>query len=203
MSLPWPGFWGEVPEEDREPLRAALNRLLSHGAILGDEGGGRELYQLVRDRYRKQVAEHLAPFGLAVVVHPEPFLIIQAEPQPGECKLLASFDQQETLLALVLWRMYDEALAGPPGGAVTFTLNAIWTKWRVYFPAVEAPTPHGLDEALTTLKRKCFVRQVGTADPQKAGDTRIEVLPTLTRAIGFADAADWQNFVSTDLAPGA
>jgi hypothetical protein len=103
--LPWPRFWSHISESDRQPLRDVLSELLRHGVILGDEGSGRDLYRLVRDHLLADVKEYFAPLGLNIVVLDEPPLV-QAQPVPDECDLLAQFTQQETLLALVLWRMY-------------------------------------------------------------------------------------------------
>ena len=193
MTLPWPKFWAHVPEADRAPLREALADLLRYGSILGDEGSGRDLYRLVRDRCRSEVEEYLAPLGLRVIVHEEPRPIIQAEPVPDECGLLARFMQQETIFALVLWRMYDEALTASRSQAILFTANEVWLKWQVFFPKVEPPTLSAMKEALVRLRRKRFVRFTDGDDPARPGDALIEVLPSLVRAIDFEGIAEWQT----------
>lgn len=192
MTLPWPKFWAHIPDADREPLREALAELLRYGSILGDEGSGRDRYRLVRDRCRSEVEEYLAPLGLRVIIHEEPHPIIQAEPLPDECSLLARFTTQETIFALVLWRMYDEALTTSRSQAILFTANEVWLKWQVFFPKVEPPTVSAMKDTLARLRRKRFVRFTDTDDPTRPGDALIEVLPSMVRAIDFDGIAEWQ-----------
>ena len=190
-TLPWPKFWSHIDEADRQPLRDVLAALLRHGVILGDEGSGRDLFRLVRDHLRPEVEEYLAPLGLRVILLDDPPLI-QAQPLPEECDLLEKFTQQETLLALVLWRMYDEALITSTTKAVLLTANELWLKWKVIFDRIEPPTHSALKEALTRLRRKRLVRFTDAEDPTRPGDAIIEILPTLPRAIDFGGLEEWQ-----------
>jgi hypothetical protein len=190
-TLPWPKFWSHVEEDDRQPLRDILSELLSHGVILGDEGSGRDMFRLVRDHLRDEVEQYFAPLGVRVVVIEEPPLV-QAQPIPDECDLLAQFTQQETLLALVLWRMYDEALITSHARAVLFTTNNLWMRWQVIFDRIEPPTPSALKDALARLRRKRLIRFIDAGDPTRPGEALIEVLPTLPRAIDFAGLEEWQ-----------
>jgi hypothetical protein len=190
-TLPWPKFWTHVAEADRQPLRDVLSGLLRHGVILGDEGSGRDLFRLVRDHLRAEVEEYLAPLGLRVVILDDP-PILQAQPVPEECDLLAQFTQQETLLALVLWRMYDEALIASRTRAVLFSANDVWLKWQVIFDRIEPPTLSALKEALARLRRKRLIRYTDAEDPTRPGDAIIEILPTLPRVIDFAGLEEWQ-----------
>ena len=193
MSLPWPSFWDYVQdEEDRAALRVVLTELLSQGSILGDGGRSRELYRLVRERYSREVGEYLAPLGLKLVFYEEPYPIMLAEPQPDECRLLARFDKQESIFALVLWRLYDEAFMQARSKAVLFDTNTVWKKWQVYFPKVEPPTGPMMRKLLATLRRKNFVRTADAGDPAHPDELTIEVLPTLARAIDFDGIAEWQ-----------
>lgn len=192
MTLPWPKFWAHVPESDRAPLRDALADLLRYGAILGDEGSGRDHYRLVRDRCRSEVEEYLSPLGLKLVLHEEPRPLIQAEPVPDECGLLVRFTQDETIFALVLWRMHDELLVTSRTHPIIFTSNDVWLKWQVFFPKIEPPTPNAMKESLKRLRQKRFVRFTDADDPLKPGEALIEVLPSLVRAIDFNGIEEWQ-----------
>jgi hypothetical protein len=189
-TLPWPKFWAHIVEADRQPLRDVVSGLLRHGVILGDEGSGRDFFRLVRDHLRTEVEEYLAPLGLRVVILDDPPLI-QAQPVPEECDLLVQFTKQETLLALVLWRLYDEALIASRTKAVLLTTTDLWLKWQVIFDRIEPPTPSSMKEALTRLRRKRLVRFTDAEDPTCPGDAVIEILPTLPRAIDFTGLEEW------------
>lgn len=190
-TLPWPKFWTNVPEADRQPLREVLAELLRHGVVLGDEGSGRDLFRLVRDYRRTEVEEYFAPLGLRLVVLDDPPLL-QVQPVPDECDLLTQFTQQETLLALVLWRMYDEALVTSRTKAVLFSANDLWLKWKVFFNRIEPPSLSGLKDSLMRLRRKRLIRFTEGDDPTRPGDAMIEVLPTLPRTIDFSGLEEWQ-----------
>lgn len=194
-TLPWPAFWLHIPEADRQPLRDALSELLRHGVILGDEGSGRDLFRLVRDRWKSEVSDYFAPLGIRIVLLDEPPLV-QAQPVAGECDLLAQFTQQETLLALVLWRMYDEALVTTRTKAVLLTANNLWMEWKVIFERIEPPSLSALKESLARLRRKRLIRFTDADDPTRPGDALIEVLPTLPRAIDFQGLTEWQERVA-------
>jgi hypothetical protein len=188
-TLPWPYFWSAIPEVDRQPIRDVLSELLRHGVILGDEGSGRDLFRLVRDQYENEVQAYLAPLGLRLIVLSDPPLL-QVQPVPDECDLVAQFTQQETLLALVLWRHYDDALARTK--AVLLTANELFTKCKAIFDRIEAPSPNALRESLGRLRRKRLIRLTEANDPTKPGDALIEILPTLHRTIDFASLEEWQ-----------
>ena len=66
--LPWPEFWNHVPEADRQPLRECIADLLRTGAILGDEGSGRELFLLARDNYFSELSAWFAVLNIELVV---------------------------------------------------------------------------------------------------------------------------------------
>lgn len=190
-ALPWPKFWSHVPESDRQGLREVLGELLRHGVILGDESSGRDRYQLVRDYLREEVAEYLAPLGLRLIVVDDP-PIIQARPVPEECDLIRMFTREETLIALVLWLMYDEALIAGRSKVVLVSADDLAKKWAVIFPRIEGPSIWAMKEALKRLKQKRLVRTTDAEDPTKAGDLMIEILPTLRHAIDFDGLEEWQ-----------
>ncbi len=190
-TLPWPKFWDHIAETDRQPLCDVLASLLRHGVILGDEGSGRDLFRLVRDYLRKEVEDYFSPLGLRIVVLDDPPLI-QAQPIPEECDLLTQFTQQETLIALVLWRIYDEELVTSRTKAVLISVNELWLKWQVIFDRIESPSLSALKESLTRLRRKRLIRVTDADDPTRPGDAIIEILPTLPRVIDFAGLEEWQ-----------
>jgi len=191
-TLPWPYFWPNIPDTDRQPLRDVLSELLRHGVILGDEGSGRDLFRLVRDHYTKEVEAYFAPLGLRLIVLPDPPLL-QVQPVPGECDLLTQFTQQETLIALVLWRLYDDALVTTRTKGVVLTANDLFTQCKVIFDRIDAPSPSALRESLGRLRRKRLIRLTEGSDPTKPADAVIEILPTLHRTIDFASLEEWQT----------
>ncbi|MGC4015113.1 MAG: DUF4194 domain-containing protein [Luteolibacter sp.] len=194
-TLPWPKFWSHVAEADRQPLREALADLLRYGVILGDEGSGRDMVRLVRDHLRAEVEEYLSPLGFRLLVLEDPPLI-QAQPIPDECDLLGQFTQQETLFALVLWRLYDEALVTSRTKTVLLSANDLWLKWKVIFDRIEPPSLSAMKDSLARLRRKRLIRFTEANDPTKPGDALIEVLPSLTRVIDFAGLEEWQGRAS-------
>ena len=191
-TLPWPYFWPDIPEDDHQPLRDVLSELLRHGVILGDEGSGRDLFRLVRDDYEKEVRAYFAPLGLRLVVLHDPPLL-QVQPVPDECDLIVQFTQQETLVALALWRIYDDALMTTRTKGVVLTANDLFTKCKVMFDRIEPPSHSALRASIVRLKRKRLVRITEANDPTKPGDVVIEILPTLHRTIDFAGLEEWQN----------
>jgi hypothetical protein len=191
-TLPWPTFWAHIPETDHQPLRDVLSELLRHGVILGDEGSGRDLYRLVRDHYKLEVQSYFAPVGLRLIVVPDPPLL-QVQPVPDECDLVARFTQQETLLALVLWRFYDETQTTNHTKAVLLTANDLWLKCKVVFDRIEPPSPSALRAALARLRRKRLVRFSAVDDSTNTDNILIEVLPTLHRTIDFGSLEEWQK----------
>lgn len=189
-ALPWPRFWSHVEENYRQPLRDALSELLRHGVILGDEGSGRDLYRLVRDQFPDEIAEYFAPLGLRIVTLLDPPLI-QAQPIPEECDLVAQFTQQETLLALVLWRIYDEGLITGRSKTILISANDLWQKWRVIFDNIHPPSMSAVKDSLARLRRKRLVRYTDAQDPAQPGDATIEILPTLPRVVDFSGLEEW------------
>lgn len=194
MSLPWPTFWSDVPEDDRPAIKEAVAELLSTGVLLGDEGRARELYLVARE-YQRQIAEYLAVVELDLVPDPDR-PIFQARPTAGECALIATFSKDETLLVLVLWRIYDEERMARPTQSVVFTANHLYARLKLYFEHIEQPTETHLERMLAKLRRKKLIRFHRHEDPQLFGESGIEILPTLPRVIPFEDATAWEQQVA-------
>jgi hypothetical protein len=189
--LPWPQFWNHIPEADRQGIRECIADLLKTGAILGDEGGGRELFLLARDQYFRELNSWFAVLNIELIVDSER-PILQARPVPGECELVATFSKEETLVVLSLWRIWDEAMSEKPAAGVVLTANEFWLKLRLFFDKIEPPTESNLDRMLTKLRRKRLIRYQRHDDANRFGDSLIEVLPTLPRAIPFNDLEAWE-----------
>lgn len=189
--LPWPEFWNHVPEADRQPLRDCISDLLRAGAILGDEGAGRELFLLARDNYFSELSAWFAILNIELVVDSER-PILQARPIPGECELVATFSKEETLVVLSLWRIWDETMIEKPTAAVVLSANDLWLKLRLFFDKVEPPSESNLDRILAKLRRKRLIRYQRDDTNSHFGESLIEVLPTLPRAIPFSDVEAWE-----------
>lgn len=124
MSDPhWPRFWSDVPEDDRPALREILAELIGRGTLLGSSGAGRDYFLLARDHYQEHLKDYLAPLGLELIIDDD-FFILQARPRPEACHLLAQFTKDETLLLLVLWRVWDiQATPTGKGEGAAISLN--------------------------------------------------------------------------------
>ena len=189
--LPWPEFWNHIPDADRQPLRECVADLLKTGAILGDEGAGRELFLLARDQYFSELSAWFAVLNIELVVDSER-PILQARPVPGDCELVATFTKEETLIVLSLWRIWDEAMSEKPTAGVVLTTNDVWLKLRLFFDKIEPPTESNLDRILAKLRRKRLIRYQRHEDANRFGESLVEVLPTLPRAIPFQDLEAWE-----------
>lgn len=190
-NIPWPSFWEHVPEADRAALGDVLSELLATGVLLGSEGRGRSLYLLARD-YSREIADYLAPLHLEYVEDPENSLL-QARPVPGECGLTARFSKAETLVLLVLWRIYDDIRLNRITPVALTTAQEVFDKWRLFFEQIEPPAESQLDRILARLRRLRLVRLQPKSEVERFGDLRIEILPTLPRVIPFENEAAWQQ----------
>ncbi len=190
-SLPWPSFWEHVPESDRAALGEILTELLATGVLLGSEGRGRSLYLLARD-YSREIADYLAPLHLEYLEDPENS-ILQARPVPGECGLTARFSKAETLVLLVLWRIYDDIRLNQITPVVLTTAQAVFDKWRLFFEQIEPPAESQLDRILSRFRRLRLLRLQTKSEVERFGDLSIEILPTLPRVIPFENEAAWQQ----------
>lgn len=186
----WPGFWPEVPETDRAPIREILAELLGRGTLLGTEGSGRDLFFLARDHYQSHLTDYLAPLGLELVVDDD-FCLLQARPRPETCMLLGQFSKDETLLLLVLWRAWDDHRSSQLAQSVVITVDDLWQRFRATFESIEPPGETHLEQVMARLKRHRLIR-TNKPDPGAAfGDTLVEILPSLPRVIPFDAIEDW------------
>jgi len=182
----WPSFWPDVPEDDRPMLREILAELLGRGTLLGSGGAGRDLFLLARDHYQNHLKDYLAPLGLELLIDDD-FSLLQARPRPEACHLLAQFTKDETLLLLVLWRVWDDHRSNLAASAVILTVDELWTRFRNTFDKIDPPEKTHLESLLGRLKRLRLIRTHKPDGAQQLGDTLIEVLPSLPRVIPFDD----------------
>ncbi len=185
----WPAFWLHIPEADRPAITEILGDLLGSGVLFGDAGRDLHLFQLAR-RYQSELAEYLAPLGLELFPDPDR-PILQARPVPGVCPLTARFSKDETLVVLTLWRIYDDHRMSQSSEGVLLTANELDARLRLYFENIDPPTSSHLERILARLRRKRLIRFESNAE--RPGDSAIEVLPTLARAIPFESAAEWEQ----------
>jgi len=188
-SLPWPSFWEHIPEADRDVLSDVLTELLATGVLLGTEGRGRTQYLTARD-YRREIAEYLAPLHLDLIEDPENSLL-QARPIPGECGLTARFSKAESLLLLVLWRIYDDIRQSRVTPIVLTSAREVFEKWRLYFERIEAPSEPQLERILSRFRRLRLIRLQSKSEVENFSDLGVEILPTLPRVIPFENEAAW------------
>lgn len=191
MPLPWPSFWQHIREDDRAALSDILADLLAHGALIGDAGRNHDLYLLARE-YQREIGEYLAPLHLELVPDPDR-PIFQVRPVPADCRLMARFNKAETLVVLTLWRIYHDARMENVSDVVVLPVNVLWQRLRLYFETVAPPTEGLLREMLSKLRDRRWVRVKWENDPARFGDTQVEILPTLQRAIPFENAAAWDQ----------
>jgi hypothetical protein len=93
---------------------------------------------------------------------------------------------------LTLWRIYDELRLEQATEAIVITANDLDGRLKLYFENITLPTEGHLERMLTKLRQRRFIRF--RADELKFGDSRIEILPTLARAIPFDSPADWSEY---------
>ncbi len=190
----WPSFWADVPVEDRAAMRDILAELLKRGVLIGDSGSGRELFLLARDHHRFRIEDYLAPLGLELIVDDEA-LLLQARPRSEACQLLGSFNKDETLILLTLWRVWDESQTANGNAVVLLKLDELWEKLRVYFDRIEPPERPQIEATLVKLRRHRLVRTQKPDGATNVGETLIEVLPSLARVIPFDSIEQWASRV--------
>lgn len=192
----WPRFWSDVPESDRAPMREVLAELLGRGVLLGDEGGGRDLFLLARDHYRTHLEDYLAPLALELIVDDE-HSILQARPRTESCLLLGRFDKDETLVLLALWRLYDDERGNGLQEAVVITVDGLWAALKVHFDKIEPPEKSHIETLLARFRRHRLIRTAKPEGMTQLGEMQIEILPSLARAIPFESIEAWQSRVDT------
>lgn len=194
MNLPWPSFWQHVPEPDRPALRDALAELLSTGVLLGEDGRAREIFLTARD-YLRELGEYLAVLNLDVLADPDR-PILQARPIAGECGLTAKFTKDETLLILVLWRLYHDTRMSRAVDAVVVSADEIFQALKLTFQHIDPPNPSHLERLLARCRSRRLVRFQRHEDPERFGESPVEILPTLPRVIPFENLASWEQTVT-------
>lgn len=191
MSATWPDFWQHIPDEDRGAISDILTTLLSSGVLLGEEGCGRQLYQTAR-QFEKEISDYLAPLHIQLLLDPDR-PILQARPVAGDCGLTGRFSKAETLVVLVLWRIYDEKRLTETSAAVIIPVEEIFQRLKLYFENIEPPSSGQLERILQKLKSLNLIRTQSRQDVQKFGETLLEILPTLPRVIPFEHAEAWEQ----------
>ncbi len=191
MTPSWPSFWAHIPQADRAAVSEILGDLLGTGVIFGDAGRDRQLFELAR-LYRAELAEYLAPLGIELFQDPDRPLF-QARPIPGECPLTTRFSKDETLVVLTLWRIYDDHRMMQTSDTAMLTANDLDARLRLYFEKIVPPTPAHLERILSKLRRKRLIRYQSNDD--RPGESGIEILPTLARAIPF-EGTEWEEQVA-------
>lgn len=199
MTPTWPKFWEHIPEADRPAVREILTDLLATGVLFGDAGRERELFQTAR-KYEQELAEYLSLLNLTLFPDPDR-PILQARPVPGECGLTARFTKDETLVVLTLWRIHDDAIMERPTSVVTLSADELFAKLRLYFEHIEPPTPTHLDRILGKLRARRLIRF--QTNDERFGESRLEILPTLARAIPFERPEEWAQSVALFQQPAA
>lgn len=193
MSDPhWPRFWPDVTEEDRPAIREILAELLGRGTLLGGSGSGRDHFLLARDHYRGHLSDYLAPLGLELIIDDD-FSLLQARPRPEACHLLSQFTKDETLVLLVLWRVWDDHRTNEAASAVILTVDELWTRFRNTFDKIDPPEKTHLDALLGRMKRHRLIRTHKPEGALQLGETLIEVLPSLPRVIPFDSLEAWTS----------
>ena len=175
-----------LPEQDKARLSEALQELLSHGSIIGLEGGRSALYQWCRQNF-EWLREAAGLVGLDVsLLHEE--RLVQALPRVASLRL--SLRQDATLVWLALWYAGDVRWRDE-GEAQAFLsvseLNALLKDQLL--PDAVGLLPRGrLQQILRQAARFNLIR-FSLADPFE--ESGIEVLPTIRRVIPFRDLAAW------------
>jgi hypothetical protein len=187
MTPQWPTFWAHIPEADRPAVREVLTDLLATGVLFGESGRERELFQTAR-KYEQELADYLSLLNLTLFPDPDR-PILQARPIPGECGLTARFTKDETLVVLTLWRIYDDAIMERPTNIVTLSADDLFAKLKLYFEHIELPAPTHLERILAKLRSRRLIRF--QPSDEQFGDSRLEILPTLARAIPFERSEEW------------
>jgi len=190
MTLPWPSFWQNIPESERDALSDVLTELLSAGAIIGDTGRDRERF-LTTHQYQQSISEYFAPLHLELVSDPDR-PIYQLLPIPGECGLLARFSKAETLLIFTLWRIQHDVRMNTITPTVIVTVKDIWNHLKIYFENIAPPSASLMETMLNKLQTRRFIRIQRADDNATFEDTQVEILPTLSRAIPFENLAAWE-----------
>jgi hypothetical protein len=87
---------------------------------------------------------------------------------------------------------YDARLEGPVE-TVVVTANSVFAKLKLYFEHIEPPKDSHLERLFARLRSRRLIRFRAHEDPQRFGESLVEILPTLQRVIPFENAEAWQQ----------
>ena len=178
------------PREEDEPLLVdALQRLLKRGGIPGWKHSG-EAYRTYRwayDNLEQLNALLTVCFRLKAIADTSA-QFIQALPQEG-CPYLKKFTEFETLLAISLWKIFDEHQRETDKLVVDITADELRQRLNVFFNDPKITTS-SIREQLKSLKRFYLV-EMEERDP--FGESIIRINPAIARVINFANVEEWQR----------
>jgi hypothetical protein len=92
-------------------------------------------------------------------------------------------------VVLTLWRLYDDARMEGPAETVVISANDLYARLKLYFEHIEPPAETHLERILAKLRSKRLIRF--QKNEERFGESRLEILPTLSRAIPFERAEEW------------
>lgn len=171
-------------DEDREPLREAAHRLLSHGSILREEH--RDLYDWCLNR-APLIDEWALLLGLKPVWLREERMLVALPESPG---LLRKLRLDETVVTLALWYDFHTEVSERGAGTseVGFSVRDFNERLANKFNQLKLPSESRMREILRLLDRKNLVRLTGSDDLATA---TVRVLPTIRFVIPFQNLEDW------------
>ena len=76
-----------------------------------------------------------------------------------------------------------------PTNVVTLSADDLFAKLKLYFEHIEPPAPTHLERILVKLRSRRLIRF--QPDAERFGESRLEILPTLARAIPFERPEEW------------
>lgn len=177
----------ELSDDEQEQAREVLQRLLSRGAILREEG--RDLYDWAcLHRVRLDAVASL--IGLKLQWELDSRLIVGI---PQSSRLLRRLKQDETLVALALWYDFDRAVKdeGKAPDEVIITVRDFNQQLDAKFKNLKLPPETRLGEILHLLDRKSLVRLENTT--ASLANATIRILPTIRFVIPFQDIEEWNR----------
>lgn len=177
----------ELSDDEQAQAREVLQRLLSRGAILREEG--RDLYDWACI-HRARLDAVASLIGLKLQWEHDSRLIVGI---PQSSRLLRRLKQDETLVTLALWYDFDRAVKdeGKAPDEVMMTVREFNQQLEAKFKNLKLPPETRLGEILRLLDRKGLVR-LENAVPSLANAT-IRILPTIRFIIPFQDIEDWNR----------
>lgn len=179
----------QLDEDDRERLREASHRLLSHGSILREEH--RDLHDWCQNRI-SLVEEWGAILGLKIVWLREERIIVALPEAPG---LLRRLRLDETVVTLALWYDFHSEVSERGAGTseVEFSVRDFNDRLASKFTNLKLPSESRMREILRLLDRKNLVRLTGAEDLSSA---QLRVLPTIRFVIPFQGIEEWTRLAT-------